>query len=173
MGAWILDLLTLARCLLAGHDGETERNGSRIYLRCRRCRRVSPGWVLALLALIASPAYAADTVEPLRVTVRPAIGFAPGDIHALVFIERDARNRSLTIIDGAQRQRVWERWWLGHGRRRSLPAGERTLRRLPCGDYEVRAELRRVDGGKARILKAKARAELRGHDCPALAEAGQ
>jgi hypothetical protein len=33
-------------CVFQGHDGRIERDGARLYLRCTRCDRVSPGIVL-------------------------------------------------------------------------------------------------------------------------------
>ena len=34
------------QCLFKGHDGRVERTRGRLYLRCQRCDRVSPGIAL-------------------------------------------------------------------------------------------------------------------------------
>lgn len=157
----LLDLLACVRCLVSGHQGVTETIGRQIRLRCDRCGRVSPGWILALLLACVSIG-ATPNPPAIQLTVSPRIGNAPGSIHAKVIIERDARNRALTIVvdgehyaqgstkdvDGDQAQRVWDLWW--HD--------------LPCGTYLVAVELLRPSAEDA-VKPVRGEARLLGFEC--------
>jgi hypothetical protein len=109
---------------------------------------------------------------PVRIEHRAGL-LAPADVHAFIFAERDPRNRSLTItvdgdtffresveeVNGEHDRHVWDRWWLS----------------LPCGRYELRAELHRGvdDKGKQIVERAKRTFTVRGFECPDLDEAPQ
>jgi hypothetical protein len=122
--------------------------------------------MIAFLALL--------LLAPAPVRIEYRAGFlAPVDVHAFIFAERDPRNRSLTItvdgdtffresveeVNGENDRHVWDRWWLA----------------LPCGRYELRAELHRGvdDKGKPIVEHAKRAFTVRGFECPELDEAPQ
>ena len=112
--------------------------------------------LLGLLSIGATPA------PPILLVVRPAIGTAPGSIHAKVIIERDVRNRAFKIVldgeqfyrdsveqvDGDQAQRVWDFWWND----------------LPCGHYLVAAQLLRP-ATEDRVKPVRGESRLVGFGC--------
>ena len=132
----------------------------------RRSHSLFP-YIALPIAIALGPLFCAAADDPaLTITVRERIALAPSSVHAKIVIERDARNRALTItidgdrffqsgerqVDGDQSQRVWDLWW----------------HEVPCGDYDVRAELTRVEQGRRTTERARGRVTLYGTEpnCP-------
>jgi hypothetical protein len=102
-------------------------------------------WSALLLALLSLGNAAADE-PPIRVRVNTKIAQAPATVNGKVIIERHSDNRALVVllesegyslrsvrqIDGEASSRVYDTWW----------------KDLPCGNYNVRAVLVRIENGR-------------------------
>lgn len=102
-------------------------------------------WSALLLALLWATNAAADE-PPIRVRVNTKIAQAPATVNAKVIIERHPDNRALVVLlesagyslrsvrqlDGEEASRVYDSWWKG----------------VPCGNYDVRAVLVRIENGR-------------------------
>jgi hypothetical protein len=98
-----------------------------------------------LLALFLGSPAAADE-PPIRVRLNAKIAQAPATVNGKVIIERHPANRWLVVLlesenyslrsdrqlDGKEATRVYDSWW----------------KALPCGHYEVRAILVRIEEGR-------------------------
>jgi hypothetical protein len=98
-----------------------------------------------LLALLVASSAAADE-PPIRIRVNTKIAQAPATVNAKVIIQESADNRLLVVLldsenyslrsdrqlEGDRSPRVYDTWW----------------KDLPCGHYEVRAVLMRVENGR-------------------------
>jgi len=87
--------------------------------------------------------------EPLAIAVSPVLSVAPANVVIRVSIAPDAANRSLVVVTESDRYYRRSRVQLdGQEAPRMIPM---ELRRLPGGEYEVRATL--IDGsGHPRAL---------------------
>ena len=72
------------RCLVLGHRDEVSRERHRLFLRCARCGRETPGWA------IGPPRHGESVGEPLRSRRAPAAPAAPAaTMGAYVVVLRD------------------------------------------------------------------------------------
>lgn len=99
--------------------------------------------------------------SPIRVQVQPKIAQAPSDVHVRIWVERQPANRELVLLidgpnysrtssyqlDGEAAPRVWDVW----------------RQQLPCGAYQVVAQVRRNDGSSN---LARDTLRIVGFDCP-------
>lgn len=120
-------------------------------------------WSVLLLAALLSPGNAAADEPPIRFQVNTKIAQAPATIHGKVVIERHPDNRLLVVfvdgenyglrtdrqLDGEAAARVYDMWW----------------KDLPCGTYEARAVLVRVENGNHVQKHATARFRVLGFHC--------
>lgn len=120
-------------------------------------------WGTLLLALFLASSAAADE-PPIRIRVNTKIAQAPATVNAKVIIGESVDNRLLVILldgenyglrsdrqlDGERAPRVFDTWW----------------KDLPCGHYEVRAVLVRVENGRQVEKHATERFRVLGFNCP-------
>jgi hypothetical protein len=120
-------------------------------------------WGALLLALAWATSAAADE-PPIRLQVNAKIAQSPATIHGKVIIERNPDNRLLVLmldsenystrsdyqLEGEGAARVYDRWW----------------KDLPCGSYEARAVLVRIENGRQVEKHATEHFQILGVFCP-------
>ena len=111
--------------------------------------RIFIGSFVFFIALIAA-AVVVQTVEPITVSIYPAVSSVRGSAHLKVFVERDQSNRALTWeIDGPE-----------YYRSSSIPldgaAAPRSwffdIKNVPPGEFEVRATVKRNNDSESVAL---------------------
>jgi len=121
-------------------------------------------WSALLLALLWATSAAADE-PPIQLRIGAVIAQAPATVNGKVIIERHPDNRLLVVfldsvnyslrsdyqLEGEASRRVFDTWW----------------KSLPCGAYDVRAVLVRLEKGRQVEKHATGRFQVLGIHCDA------
>src|SRR5258705_11817767 len=106
---------------------------------------------MGICAVIATVGWPAAAGETLTARVTPRSGLAPADVVIQAFIERDARNRSVSFeVDSGAFFAHSELELEGERAPRAL---ETRFRMLPSGSYEVCVTLFGTNGYRARYVR--------------------